>query len=61
MQTMAEFINNSGSVAEAARQLGINRQTIDRWQNGSSKPSPAMLELARIKGVDLASQLVVPD
>lgn len=60
MQTLAEFINESGGVAEAARRLGVSRQTLDRWQTGKFKPSRVMVELAKLKGVDLESQLVIP-
>lgn len=60
MKTLAQFINESGSVAEAARRLGITRQSIDRWQKGKFKPSPVMVALLKQKGVDLEAQLVVP-
>lgn len=60
MKTLAELINESGSVAEAARVVGVSRQTIDRWQSGKFKPSRAMVELLKQKGVDLEAQLVIP-
>lgn len=53
LKTLAEFINDHKSVAAASRVLGISRQTIDRWQKGEFKPSPAQVELAKQKGVDL--------
>lgn len=60
MKTLAELINECGSVAAAARYLGINRQTIDRWQLGKFKPSPIIVSVAKQKGVDLHRQLVIP-
>ncbi len=56
MKTLAEFINECGSVAEAARKLTVSRQTIDRWQSGAFKPSRALVELARLKEVDLLTK-----
>lgn len=60
MMNLAQFINQCGSVAEACRQLKVVRQTMDRWQYGDSSPSPAMIELAAQKGVDLSYVQVVP-
>lgn len=60
MKTLAEFINECGSVAAAARKLGLGRQTIDRWQKGKFKPSRAMIENVKLKGVDLETQLTIP-
>lgn len=61
LQTLAQFINGHKSVAGASRALGVSRQTVDRWQRGSFKPSPAQVELARQKGVDLTLRLVPLD
>ncbi len=60
MKNLAEFINECGSVAEAARRLDISRQTLDRWRSGKFKPSRAMIRLAEVKGVDLKSS-ALPD
>ena len=59
--TLAEFINKNGSVAAAARELGVTRQTIDRWRLGKFKPSQAMVRLAKLQEVDLVgAPLVLP-
>lgn len=54
MKNLAQFINECRTVAAAARALGVSRQTVDRWLKGDFKPSPAQVELARQKGVELA-------
>lgn len=60
LKTIAQIINECGSVAEAARKLGVTAQTIHRWQSGSFKPSRVMVELMAMKGVDLLAPLVAP-
>lgn len=58
--TLAEFINGHKTVAKAARELGVSRQTIDRWQSGAFKPSRAMVRVAKAQGIDLTTNLVIP-
>ena len=60
MRNLAEFINEQKSVAAAARALGVSRQTIDRWRTGAFKPSPAMVELMRQRGIDLNAPSAEP-
>jgi len=61
LKTLAQFINESGSVAEAGRRLSIEASTLRRWQKNKSKPSQSMVKLARLKGVDLENQLLLPE
>ncbi len=60
LKSLAEFINECGNVARASLKLNVTRQTLDRWRYGKFKPSPAQVELARQKGVDLTRHVVVP-
>ena len=55
MNTLKDFLKECGSVAEVSRRLNVPRQTIDRWLTGKFKPSRAMVELIRLKEVDLAA------
>lgn len=60
MMNLAQFINQAGSRSEAARQLGVARMTIKRWERGDFNPSQALMELARQKGVDLSQGRLTP-
>ena len=53
MKSLPEFIKDKGSVEQAARALGISRQSIDRWIAGKSRPSMSMVMYVSSKGVDL--------
>lgn len=59
MKSLNEFINGHKSVAAAARELGVTRQTVDRWRTGKFKPSKAQVELGQLRGVDLTLETKV--
>jgi len=56
MQTLAEFIKECVTIAEASRRLGVSQQTLHRWKKGK-KVSKVQAELAKQKGVDLLAVL----
>lgn len=42
------------SKAEVARELGVNRATIMRWENGKRRPEPRFLpKIARLTGAPI--------
>lgn len=60
LKTIEEMIGALGSVEHVARYLEIPLGTISRWRTGKSKPSPAMIRVAKAKGIELRHGYVDP-
>jgi hypothetical protein len=60
LRTLAELVQDMGTVAAAARYLDITYGTLKRWQTGANVPSRAMIQAARYKGIDLTYGLAAP-
>lgn len=54
MKNLAEYLNECGTVAEAAKRLDISQQSIHRWRNGF-RPSRLTVIALQQKGLDLSS------
>ena len=58
-ERIAQLRREAGLSQEGlAERMGVSRQAVSKWENGSSEPSTAnLLALAKLYGVDLGALL----